>query len=88
MRRALLTLLALAVFALLLYRTALVQADVECQACMRFGGREHCARVRSSSREAAADRAVGAACSVLASGVTESLRCQASPPASLRCREP
>lgn len=88
MRKALIALLAVAAFALLLYRTAVVQAGVECEACMRFNGREHCARVRSDSKEKAADRAIATACSVIASGVTQSIRCQGSNPVSLGCREP
>jgi hypothetical protein len=87
LKRALLVLLAIGAFAGLLYATTLAQSGAECEACMSFNGRDMCRSVRAATRDAAAQRAVQNACAILTSGVSAVIKCQASAPRSLRCRE-
>jgi hypothetical protein len=87
-KRAVLVVLALAGGAALLYAATLAQAGFECEACMRFDARTHCAAAAAGTREAAEQAAVMAACGALTGGVTASLQCQATAPVSLRCQEP
>ena len=85
--RIVVTLLIVAAFAGALLYATLTQSGAECEACIAFGGREHCGVVRAATKEEAATRAVNNACAVLSQGVTEVVKCQATTPLSLRCRE-
>jgi hypothetical protein len=69
-----------------LYAATLGTVAIECEACMRFDGRQHCAAAAAPTQEEAEQAAVATACAVLTSGVTPTLQCQASPPVSLGCR--
>jgi hypothetical protein len=86
-KRVLLVVLALAGGVALLYAATVAQAGFECEACMRFGGHEHCASAAAGTRDAAEQAAVMAACGALTGGVTASLQCQGGQPLSLRCSE-
>jgi hypothetical protein len=85
--RALLTAAGIAGFALLLWWATAAHSAVECEACMEFAGRRACRSVRAGSREEAEQAAVQNACALLAGGVTQTLACQGSAPASLTCTE-
>lgn len=74
-----------AVVVAVLYWVTLSQAGVECEVCLRFHGREHCAVAAGASEAQAEQSATMAACGVLAGGVTDGIRCQAAPALSRRC---
>jgi len=71
-----------------LYWTTLSHVGVECEVCMRFQGRERCATAAAATRTEAEQAASMTACGVLASGVTEAFKCQATVPHSIRCDAP
>ncbi len=73
-----------ALLAALIYAT-LDHAAVSCEACIEFGGRSECRTGSAPTREDAVQGAVTAACAVLSSGVTEGMRCDRTPPRSVRC---
>ena len=71
-----------------LYWTTLSHVGIECEVCMRFQGRERCASAAAATRTEAEQAASMTACGVLASGVTEAFKCQATVPRSIRCGAP
>ena len=60
-------------------------SNYECTVCMAFEGREVCRTVTGQSREEGLQSAVNNACAVLASGMTDSIRCSRTPPKSAEC---
>ena len=78
---------ALALAGGVLYSATFAQAGFECEACVRFDGREACGAARAVSESDAMRTALSTACATLTSGVTSTLRCQANPPLSLTCNE-
>lgn len=84
--RAIVTLAVLALFAALLWYGLAGEARVECDACFAYRGRTECRTGAGDSRESALDSANTAACAVLGSGVTDAMRCSASPPSAVSCR--
>ena len=66
---------------------ALNQAQVKCEVCVRFAGRQVCEAASAADRTQAVAQATAAACAQLSSGVTAGLQCSNSPPASLQCAE-
>jgi len=69
----------------LLYYATLAGADTECEACMRYEGREACRTAVGVGREEAERTAVSTACALVANGVTATIRCQALEPVKLEC---
>jgi len=65
--------------------TTLSQTGVECEVCIVFDGRERCASAAAATRAEAEQTAAMTACGVLASGVTDAFRCQATLPRSVSC---
>lgn len=57
-----------------------------CEVCVEFNGRSKCRTAAGSTRQEAQRAATENACAFLASGMTESIRCAATPPTSVRCR--
>ena len=57
------------------------------EVCMEFGGGRNCRIASGSSREAALRTAVENACALLTSGVTGTIACGNTPPASVRWLE-
>ncbi len=57
-----------------------------CEVCMEFNGRSKCRTAAGSTRQEAQRTATDNACAFLATGMTEILRCTATPPKSVRCR--
>lgn len=85
MQRTLLgVLLALGLFGALVYMT-IAQADVRCEVCIVFQGRQACEAATAPDREQAQLQATATACSMLTGGVTESIRCSKTLPQSLYC---
>jgi hypothetical protein len=62
--------------------------SVRCELCMEFNGRRACRAVDGASEEDAFAAARTNACALLASGVTETMACERTPPASSSCRTP
>lgn len=69
-----------------LYYATLAGADTECEACMRYEGREGCRTAIGVGREEAERTAIATACALVANGVTETIRCQGLVPVKLECR--
>jgi hypothetical protein len=87
MKRVLLTTIGIAAFFGLLYAGVGSVAQIECEACVRYRGRVECRTVLAETRAEAQSGAMSNACALLAGGVTDSMRCQETPPESMECRE-
>lgn len=59
------------------------QERVRCQVCMSFNGHTDCRTASAASRQDALRAAISNACAQLASGVSESVRCESSQPQSV-----
>jgi len=62
-------------------------AHHECRVCVTYHGGTVCRTAAAGSRKAAIESAVTSACSGLASGMTESIRCENTSPDSVECTE-
>ena len=69
------------VFALIHATLGLAKYKVE--VCMDFQGRSSCRTASGSSEEYALRTATGNACALIASGVTDSMACERTPPRSV-----
>jgi hypothetical protein len=67
------------------YRSMTI-AQYECDVCVTFEGQQVCRTAASGERKAAIESAVTSACATLASGMTDSIHCQNTPPDRLACR--
>jgi hypothetical protein len=56
-----------------------------CEVCVDFDGRRACRTVEGGSEEEAMAGATINACALVASGVTETVRCQGMPPTRATC---
>ena len=72
-------------FATAMYFATLAEAGVQCEVCLRFAGRLDCRKAAGADEEAAVRGAINNASPLLANGVTQSMRCNATPPESVRC---
>jgi hypothetical protein len=54
-----------------------------CRVCISFNGRRNCSTATSETREGAQRAATSAACSQIASGVSETGQCDNTPPDSV-----
>jgi hypothetical protein len=61
-------------------------SDYECEVCMAFAGGEVCRTVTGKTEEEGLRTGIDNACAQLASGVTETLRCQRTMPRKAECR--
>jgi hypothetical protein len=61
-------------------------ARVNCQVCMEFHGGTSCKPAAGTTEEEAVKTAIDIACSDLASGRTDSIACQHTPPKSISCK--
>ncbi len=68
------------------YRSVTI-ARYECDVCLTFGGRRVCRTAASGERKAAVESAVTSVCATLASGMTDSIRCENTSPDSVACRQ-
>ena len=62
-------------------------AHHECRVCVTFSGQTICRTAASGTDKAAIESAVTSACSGLASGMTESIKCENTKPDSVDCAE-
>ena len=60
-------------------------ASHECRVCVTFLGQTICRIGASGTEKAAIESAVTSACSGLSSGMTESIKCENTPPDSVNC---
>lgn len=70
-----------------LYGATLAGAGYHCEACMHFEGRHACKSATGVTQEEAERAAIMTACALVSGGVTGSIACQATVPASLHCTE-
>ena len=61
---------------------------VRCEVCIAFGGRQACRAVDGATEEDAQTAARTNACALIASGVTETMACERTPPVSASCKAP
>ena len=61
-------------------------SDYECEVCIRFDGREACRTVTGKTEEEGLRSGANNACALLASGVTDTIRCEHTLPAKSQCR--
>lgn len=59
------------------------QNRVRCQACVSFNGQRDCRTASATNREQALRTAISNACAQLASGVSETTRCESTQPDSV-----
>ncbi len=59
--------------------------SVVCEACITFEGRTECAKAAGPDRERAMMEATTVVCSRIASGMTDTLRCQSTEPDRASC---
>jgi len=85
-RNAVVTLVVLApIFGYVVYSSFQV-SDFECEVCMAFEGRDVCRTVTGKTELEGLRTGIDNACAQLASGVTDSLRCQRTTPRKAGCR--
>ena len=72
-------------FAAALVMATLDQMQVTCEVCVEFGGRRACREGAASDRDGAIRQARSTACAILSRGITEGMRCDRTPPVSVRC---
>jgi len=60
--------------------------EVECEVCITFAGQEACRTVAGKTKEDSLRGAVTNACAQVASGVTDTLRCERTEPSKAVCR--
>lgn len=63
------------------------ETGVHCEVCIDFEGRSACGSSTAADREFARLNATANACAVLSGGVTQGIRCDKTPPRSVRCEE-
>ena len=84
MRTAVGVVLALGFVAALVFAT-LRETAVACEVCVEFEGRAACRTSSGSGEREAIQMAQSTACAELASGVTQGMSCQRTPPRSTQC---
>ena len=61
-------------------------AQVSCEVCVEFHGKTSCQPAAGTTQQEAVKTASDIACSDLASGRTESIACERTPPKSVTCK--
>ena len=80
-------LLIAAAFLAALFYVTLEESSVRCTACVTFGDSSKCSTVAAPDRDQAVMQAVATSCSMLASGVTQGMRCTRTPPTTVNCND-
>ncbi len=83
-RTAVGTLLGLAFIAAVIW-SAFEATQVQCEICVDYKGRSACSTAQAVDVLQAEAQALSGACSQVTGGVTETLECDRTPPASRRC---
>jgi len=84
-RTTIVTLLGLLALAGVVVYSSLGLTTHRCEVCVRFDGRQECRTVEGASEDEAMAGATTNACALVASGVTDTMRCQRTPPARSTC---
>jgi hypothetical protein len=71
-------------FGFVIFRSLRVP-KIECEVCVTYDGQQQCRKASSETRQMALQSATTAACATLAGGMTESIRCQNTPPDRATC---
>ncbi len=71
--------------AVVIYATLVIPKH-ECEVCLTFAGQTVCRTAASGTEEETIESATISACGTLASGMTESISCQNTPPDRVSCR--
>ena len=79
------TLAVLLVIGAVVVGSSLRTGTVRCEVCIDFAGRSACRSVDGATEEDAHMAAVTNACALLASGVTDTMACQRTPPRRSEC---
>jgi hypothetical protein len=79
------TIIFLALFIGFVVFRSLRVATIECEVCITYDGEQQCRKASSDTRDLALQSATTAACATLAGGMTESIRCQNTPPDRATC---
>ncbi len=66
--------------------SSLQVGHVRCEVCIDFGGRQSCRAVDGNSPQEARMSAINNACAQLASGVTNTMACERTPPSRDSCK--
>ncbi len=61
------------------------ESQVQCEVCLTYRGASACRTSSAVDRPSAISGAVTTACAVLSGGVTDGIRCGATPPRSVAC---
>lgn len=65
--------------------SSLQVGHIRCEVCIEFRGRQSCRAVDGNSAQEARMSAINNACAQLASGVTDSMACERTPPTRDSC---
>jgi len=87
-RTSWLTLAVLIVIGAIVIGSSLTTGTVRCEVCIDFGGRSACRSVDGPTADDARMAAVTNVCALLASGVTDTMACQRTPPRRSECGPP
>lgn len=79
------TALSLASLVAVVVLSSLSIGSVRCEVCMEFGGRRGCRTVDGNDEGETRAAAITNACALLASGVTDTVACQNTPPTQVDC---
>ena len=79
------TLIALVAVVGLVVWSSLRIGGARCEVCITFRDRQMCRAVDGQTKEEARQAAVTNACAILASGVTDTIACQGTPPDRVTC---
>jgi hypothetical protein len=82
------TALALAAIVAVVVLSSLSIGSVRCEVCVVFRGRQACRAVDGNDEAEARAAAITNACALVASGVTDTVACQNTPPTEARCTGP
>jgi hypothetical protein len=77
---------ALGILAAFVIYSSFQVSDFECEVCMTFGGGEVCRKATGTSEAEGLRTATDNACALLASGMTETIRCQRTAPQRATCQ--
>ena len=81
-----LALAVLLVLGALIVYSSLGQGGIRCEVCLEFRGRDVCRAVDGTTEHDTRMAATTNACAFVASGVTESMACERTPPRKAECR--
>jgi hypothetical protein len=80
------TLIGLGGIIALVIASSLRVGRVRCEVCIEFRGKRACRAVDGENEMQARTSAINNTCALLASGVTDSMACERTPPSSLDCQ--